>query len=237
LEGVGNSTRIKIWSDKWLPKSHNHLVHSPPQDLPAEANVSVLIDQVNRVWRVQTIRQTFSHAQAEEIISIPLSHTEMQDELMWGCSKDGSFTVKSATSLARNIEEIKRQEHKASCSGESNGRWARLWKALATPRAKTLCWSACRDALPTYVNLYKRGIEIDVICPVCGGDYETPTHILLDCDFATDFWGKSPFRLCTSNRRQRNFGAWCHDMLSVLNDDQSGLLVTLIWGLWGLRNR
>jgi len=234
---VGNGTRIKIWKDKWLPKSHNHLVHSTPRDLPAEANVSALIDHVNRAWRVQTIRQIFSHAQAEEIISIPLSNTDLQDELMWGCSKDGSFNVKSATSLARSIDVIKRLKHKASCSSESDGRWTKLWKASATPRAKNLCWRACRDALPTCVNLYKRGIEIDVICPICGNDYETLTHILLDCDFARDFWRKSPFRLCTSNRRLCEFGAWCHDMLSVLDEDQSGLLVTLIWGLWSLRNK
>jgi len=161
----------------------------------------------------------------------------MQDELIWGCSKDGRFTIKTATSLARNLKEMKRQEHQASCSGDSDGRWARLWKASATPRAKNLCWRACRDALPTRVNLYKRGIETDVFCPVCGAEYETPSHIFLDCDFATDFWRKSPFRLCTNSRRQRDFGAWCHEMLSVLDADQSGLLITLIWGLWALRNR
>jgi len=49
---VGKGNMIKIWTDKWLPKSHNHMVCNPPRDLPVEAHVSDLIDQVNRVWRV-----------------------------------------------------------------------------------------------------------------------------------------------------------------------------------------
>jgi len=52
-----------------------------------------------------------------------------------------------------------------------------------------------------------------------------------------DFWRKSPFRLCTNEREHVDFGAWCHKALSELNADQSGLLVTLIWGLWTIRNR
>ena len=199
--------------------------------------MSELIDQMGRSWREQLVRQSFSHAQADEILSIPLSNTEMQDKLMWGCTKDGMFTVKSATSLARNLEEAKSKPHLPSCSGDFDGRWARLWRAVATPRAKNLCWRACRDALPTCVKLFQRGVEVDAHCPVCGAGYETPSHIFLDCEFAMDFWRKSPFRLNTFSRDHGDFGAWCHNFLRVLDAEQSGLLITLIWGLWTLRNR
>jgi len=66
---------------------------------------------------------------------------------------------------------------------------------------------------------------------------EISSHIFLDCEFAMDFWRKSPFRLCTNSRKHVDFGAWCHEILSVLDAEQSGLFVTLIWGLWTLRNR
>ena len=213
------------------------MASSPPQFVNAEANVSELIDQTNRAWREQLIRQMFPHTQAEEILDIPLSHTETQDKLVWGCTKEGIFNVKSATSLARKMEGEKRQAHQPSCSGDFDGRWVRIWSASATPRARNLCWRACHDALPTCVNLHKRGVEIDVYCPVCGAGYETISHIFLDCEFAMDFWRKSPFRLCTNEREHVDFGAWCHKALSELNADQSGLLVTLIWGLWTIRNR
>ena len=213
------------------------MVSSPPQAFDATASVSELIDQRNRCWREHLIRQTFPPVQAEEVLSIPLSNTEMQDKLIWGYTKDGVFTVKSATSLARNLEEAKRKSHQPSCSGDFDGRWARLWRALATPRARNLCWRACRDALPTCVKLIYRGVEIDVYCPVCGAGYETPSHIFLDCELAMDFWRKSPFRLNTISREHGDFGAWCHDLLRVLDAEKSGLLVTLIWGLWTLRNR
>jgi len=59
----------------------------------------------------------------------------------------------------------------------------------------------------------------------------------LDCDFAKDYWRKSPFRFCPSSRQQKDFGAWCHEFLTKLDTEQGGLFLTLIWGLWGLRNR
>ena len=109
--------------------------------------------------------------------------------------------------------------------------------SFSHPPSKNLCWHACQDAIPTCVNLYKRGIEIDVYCPVCGSGYETPSYIFLDCDFAMDYWRKSPFRFCISSREQNDFDAWCHEILNKLDAEQSGLFITLIWGLWVLRNR
>ena len=234
---VGDGTKIKVCADKWLPRSPNHMAQPFPQTVHRDATVSELINHEHRLWREQIIRNCFSHTQTEEILSIPLCQNAREDTLIWGETRDGVFTVRSATLLARRIEEAKKQPHLASCSGAFDGRWVRIWRAQAIPRAKNLCWRACRDAIPTRVNLYKRGMEIDVYCPVCGSDYETPSHTFLDCEFAMDFWRKSPFRLCTKSRSQRDFGAWCHKVISALDEEQRGLFITLIWGLWCLRNR
>ena len=86
------------------------------------------------------------------------------------------------------------------------------------------------------MNLYKRGVEVDVYCPICGNDYETTTHIFLDCELAMDYWRKSPFRLSTCKRKEKDFGAWCHGFINMIDADQSGLFVTLIWGMWFIRN-
>jgi len=86
---VGNGTKIRIWRDKWLPRSHNHMAFSPSQALHLDATVSELIDHENRSWREQQIRQSFSHAQAEEILNIPLSPTGMGDRLRGGGGDEG----------------------------------------------------------------------------------------------------------------------------------------------------
>ena len=83
----------------------------------------------------------------------------------------------------------------------------------------------------------QEGVVIDVYCPVCGNDYETTTHIFLDCELASEYWAKSPFRMCTKDRKEKDFGAWCHSTIKELDDDQRGLLVTLLWGLWTIRNK
>jgi len=170
-------------------------------------------------------------------LNLPLSHDEREDKLVWDSTQSGVFTVKTATMLARKMEAQQRLNNEGSCSGDHDGRWARIWTASAIARVKNLCWRACRDALPPCVNLFKRGVEIDVFCPVCGNDYETTTHIFLDCDLAVEYWSKSPFRFGTRDRTELDFGAWCHDTIKLLDKDQCGLLATLLWGLWLIRNR
>ena len=133
---VRDGTKIKVFADKWLPRSPNHVAHPLPQAFHMEATVSDLINQEHQVWREQIIRYCFPHAQDEEILNIPLSQTAREDTLIWGETKDGVFTVRSATSLARKLEEAKKQPHLASCSGVSDGRWARIWRALTNPSSK-----------------------------------------------------------------------------------------------------
>jgi len=89
--------------------------------------------------------------------------------------------------MARKLEAQQQQINEVSCSRDFDGRWARIWTASAIPRAKNLCWRGCRYAIPTCVNLYKIRVEIDVYCPVCGNEYETTTHICLDCELATEY--------------------------------------------------
>jgi len=234
---IGSGSQVKIWRDRWLPKSPNHKIVTLPQGLDIEATVHELIDHQRRCWHAQLIRQCFNPLQAEEILNLPLHQDEVEDTLIWDSTPSGVFTVRSATMLARRVEMQQQLNNEASCSGDFNGRWARIWTALATPRAKNLCWRACRDALPTCVNLYKRGVEVDVICPVCGNGYETTTHIFLDCDLAVEYWSKSPFRFCTRDRHEHDFGSWCHGTTKLLDKAQCGLLATLLWGLWLTRNR
>ena len=44
------------------------------------------------------------------------------------------------------------------------------------------------DALPTMVNLQKRGIGVNDLCPCCGFESETLFHSIIKCEVARRVW-------------------------------------------------
>jgi hypothetical protein len=46
---------------------------------------------------------------------------------------------------------------------------------------KVFMWRECNNVLPTKVNLMKRKIVEDPLCPICGLEGETTGHILWGC--------------------------------------------------------
>jgi hypothetical protein len=47
---------------------------------------------------------------------------------------------------------------------------------------------ACHNILPTKVNLLRRNITTDDLCPLCEREKETTGHILWSCPSARDVW-------------------------------------------------
>jgi len=46
---IGRGNLVRIWLDRWLPKSPNHRVSSPPQGLAEEATVQSLLTMTGAV--------------------------------------------------------------------------------------------------------------------------------------------------------------------------------------------
>ena len=46
------------------------------------------------------------------------------------------------------------------------------------------------NALPTMVNLNRRGIQVDVLCPICKNEEEGVEHAILNCELAKAVWSK-----------------------------------------------
>ena len=95
---------MRIWLDKWLPRSNNFRVRTPPIGLTEETTVQALINHDRRCWNEQLVRHCFSSEQAEEILHLPLSQHEVEAKLIWGGTRSGDFTVKTATMIARRLD-------------------------------------------------------------------------------------------------------------------------------------
>ena len=65
--------------------------------------VSSLIDPLTRWWNVDLIRASFLSFEVDTILKIPLSHTLLEDKIIWIGNKRGEFSVKSAYHIAHNM--------------------------------------------------------------------------------------------------------------------------------------
>lgn len=46
------------------------------------------------------------------------------------------------------------------------------------------------NAIPTLTNFFRKGIQMDVKCPICKKDPETVEHTILRCVSAMAMWAK-----------------------------------------------
>jgi hypothetical protein len=102
--------------------------------------------------------------------------------LVWSCTKNGEFTVRSAYHLAKDKFEVDR----GSCSNRDSNRtlWKAIWSIKAPRAAKIFLWKACSDIIPTKEKLYNKKITLDPLFPICNLEIETTVHALWSCPSA-----------------------------------------------------
>ena len=184
---VGNGKLIHIWEDKWLPTPTTYKVISPHQPFNDFPMVFALIDEDSKRWKVNTLKALLLLFEVETILNIPLSYNLLEDKLIWVGNKRGEFSVKSAYYIALIVIN-------SSGSGEcSHGDprtplCKRIWQLKIPPNIRIFTWKACVNALPTMLNLRKRGVNIDGMCPMCGQEAESIPCSLFKCDVVKEQW-------------------------------------------------
>jgi hypothetical protein len=73
--------------------------------------------------------------------------------------------------------------------------WQAVWSVKGPKVVSNFLWKACNGILPTMVNLHKRGISDDPMCPICQREEESVGHILWNCPSARDVWSECPMNL------------------------------------------
>lgn len=59
--------------------------------------------------------------------------------------------------------------------------WLTLWRLSLSPKIRLFLWRACRDLIPSTVNLASRYIPTYAICPLCHCGVANTSHCLIFC--------------------------------------------------------
>ena len=182
---VGNGHSILVSGDKWIPNYPTNAPLLPLRKEVREVVAAKLIDPQLHAWRTEFIMNMFEQVDVEAICRIQLSQRDVEDTMIWLHLKKGLFIVKSAYKVARevlhggNIAKSLR-----GCVGKRV--WAALWKLRIPNEIKVFGWKACNDILPTKLNLSKRKIIEDAMCPICMRFPKLAIHALWECEAAKD---------------------------------------------------
>ena len=98
---LGNGTKVRFWLDHWAGMGSN-LITVATSHIPDEEIFKLVSDYISEQgqWRWDCFVHWLPSSMIMNIASIkPLSLTDGEESLYWGCSKSGLFTVKYAFSL------------------------------------------------------------------------------------------------------------------------------------------
>ena len=118
-------------------------------------------------------------------------------------SPDGEYSVKSGYRL---LSSLGASDNPSSLDiSHSKKIWKAIWNMKVPNRVKILLWRAGLDALPSRMNLVKRMVNCDPICPSCGLEQETTFHALWSCSALVEVWSFCFASLIRQTRMCSNF--------------------------------
>ncbi|XP_019149854.1 PREDICTED: uncharacterized protein LOC109146656 [Ipomoea nil] len=194
-----------------------------PEEL-REARVARLIDLQTDTWDPHILCVLFIPEDVNRISMIPIG-PDYEDLWYWMSDPKGTYTLKNAY---RRIVGYY----------ESNlavfDKWVLMWKLKVPPKWKTFLWRAICDILLTTTNLIIKRVEVDPTCPMFALDHEDVLHALVLYEYSTLVWNitQSPI----TNIITDSFSTWLMGALAVLTEEQTRLLVAVLYHIWRSRN-
>ncbi|KAE8680788.1 hypothetical protein F3Y22_tig00111366pilonHSYRG00093 [Hibiscus syriacus] len=108
---------------------------------------------------------------------------EFVDGVIWKGSGDEVYTVKSDTKICSPI----------NLDLEEVYFWKKIiWRGQFPPRVESFMWQVVLGKLAVRTELVKRGIQgiVDIMCPLCKREEESPSHLFFTCSVVWSIWNK-----------------------------------------------
>ncbi|XP_042978816.1 uncharacterized protein LOC122309373 [Carya illinoinensis] len=153
---------------------------------------------------------------------------------MWGFTKDGRFSVRSAYHLGNALGKSMVGE----CSNKEVQKqiWEGVWRLNVPNPTKQFVWKALKGILPTRQSLVQRKIIEDATCPICQRGEETISHVLWSCLAASDVRAESGSGLQKWPSEENDFYVLWSEMQTRLQQSKLEEVSMILRGLWTRRN-
>ena len=228
---IGDGKKVKVWHHAWLPSKPPAKILSPVLEGWEEATVDKLIKEDSRTWDDIIIDGLFTPAEAAIIKAIPLSRFPTDDKLYWPWTQTGKYNCKSGYRFLKCEAEASGE---MEAQAEDRVFWRRIGDLQVPNKIRNFVRRACREAIPTKVNLKRRHILENGRCKRCLMEEETTLHALWSCSKISSAWSSSKWNGCrnTSPLDFKELLSWL-----IKNHGNLELFAMVTWGLWNQWNQ
>ena len=136
----------------------------------------------------------------------------------------------------KQIAEDTSSSNRDQCSDRSA--WDLIWKADIPPKVRVFSWRVATDSLATKRNKWRRTLELDSTCNVCGSEEENAYHATISCpkSAALRHALRKVWTLPSEASLRYTGPNWLLHLLRQLDETTRSKTLLLLWRAWHLRN-
>jgi ribonuclease HI len=238
ISRIGDGRNTQILRDQWIPRDAGLKITALKKN-SRKRWVNQLISPTTNSWNTDLLRELFYEHDVQAITEIEIPSTGQGDRIAWHFERNGVFTVKSAYRLGLDLKH--RNRDISSCSMAPNGDrsvWNSIWKSKVQPKIQVFGWRVATDTLATMKNKWRRTLELNDRCHICGNDTEDAHHATVRCTKASalrhamrKIWTLPDEYLFRYTGKD-----WLQLLLSQVNEVTKSRILMLLWRSWHLRN-
>ncbi|KAG7946620.1 hypothetical protein I3843_14G049500 [Carya illinoinensis] len=153
---------VKIWLDEWVP-GHHSLVSKGVvvrEETRFDLVDSLFVDN-EKMWDIHKLRSLFNPTVVADILKILLCSADVEYKRVWSHERNDMFNVKSCYRFI----------------------YAQVGSQIAETSNR-----ACKDGLPTGMNLVQKHVLIDATCTFCLSESEDLHQALVSCVTLQRIW-------------------------------------------------
>ena len=118
-----------------------------------DATVDCLIDENTGKWDAGMLEGILVPTEATITKKIPLARNPTEDSLFWPLTANGQYNCKSRYRFLKDLEAESEEDTKPDLDRNF---WKCIWSLEVPSKYKNMVWRACRNSLPTKLNLTKK---------------------------------------------------------------------------------
>ena len=151
--------------------------------------------------------------------------------MYWPFTADGQYNCKSGYKFLKDLEE---NSEDGSHSEVDKNLWKNIWSLHVPNKYKNLLWRACKNALPSKQNLFRRTILQYPSCDHCSLQAEDTLHALWSCTGLNEVWDgdRWNFRSRVHFEDFKGLCSWIYE-----NGKPLDLFAIQVWSIWNQRNK
>ncbi|BFG40875.1 hypothetical protein CerSpe_271490 [Prunus speciosa] len=214
---------------------------SVPHDAPQF--VAEIMDKGLHQWTLQRIVHLLDQDSINSILCLPIGNVSHPDRIVWPWCANGLYSAKSGYHLIHALRNVSMSNGGQSSHCVNPLVWKEIWKIVTLPKIRVFCWRIVSKALATRLNLCKRRVNVNPICPLCNDQVESKEHLLFLCPWVKMVRFCSTFNYRVNPQSFTTFDQWFKSLIQMKfpsSLDKRNFLTKisfLLWFIWKARCR